>query len=149
CASPTPTGTSTPTATLTRTPTPTPSLTATPTITGTSTLTPAVYTQFFTLDSQAGDPIGGGAQQTQTSANGSFSATHSFGRVMIAFAGAQQWTFNFVAPSGSDLIVGYYGNVGSYPTQSPVEPGLAVYGSGGCGTATGQFTVLQVVYDNA
>jgi hypothetical protein len=55
---------------------------------------------------------------------------------------------SFVAPNSAVLAKGTYLNAQRYPFQAPGTPGLSVYGAGrGCNTMTGNFTVLQAVYD--
>ena len=101
------------------------------------------------LDSQPGDYIGGGQQQTFTVADGVFSAGRNFdGGVSVAFNGSDLWTFDFAPPSGAPPFgPGAYEGAERFPFQSPTKPGLDVSGAGGgCNTLTGRFTVLEAVF---
>ena len=112
----------------------------------------AQTTRLF-LNSQPGDYIGGGIQQTITTATGGFTATQNFGGgVSIQFSSSQPgtflfWTLDFAAPGNAPLTIGVYENATRFPFQAATEPGLDVSGDGrGCNMLTGRFEVLEVTY---
>ncbi len=104
---------------------------------------------FIYFDSQTGDYIGGGIQQTFTTNDGVFSASRNYDNgVNITFHGDDYWHLEFVAPFEAELTPGVYENATRFPFQSPTKPGLSISGAGrGCNTLTGRFEVLEVVYD--
>ena len=114
-------------------------------------LTPAptsAATELF-LDSEPGDSVGGGIQQTFTEADGAFTGSRNFDNgVSIDFNGPGHfWGLDFAAPNQADLIPGPYEDATRFPFQSPAGAGLSVSGDGrGCNTLTGRFDVLEAVY---
>jgi hypothetical protein len=105
---------------------------------------------FIHFDSQPGDYIGAGQQQTLTLADGFITAGRNFdGGVSIGFQGSDFWTLDFAPPSGAAPFgPGTYEGAERFPFQSPTKPGLDVSGAGrGCNTLTGRFTVLEAVFD--
>jgi hypothetical protein len=106
-------------------------------------------TTILFLDSQSGDYIGGGVQQTVTPANGSFIAARNFDNgvsVQVNAAGGG-WSLAFAAPGDALLVPGTYDNATRWPFQSPTSPGLSVSGMGrGCNTVTGNFVVREALY---
>ena len=109
-------------------------------------------TTILFLDSQAGDYIGGGVQQTVTPATGSFTLSRNFdnGVSVSVNTGGGTWSLAFAAPGDATLTTGTYDNATRWPFQSPVSPGLSVSGMGrGCNTLTGRFVVREAVYDGA
>ena len=97
---------------------------------------------FLSLDSQPGDYIGQGQQQTLTTVDGSFTATRNFDNgVSVSFNGGTQfWSLDFAAPNAAALAVGTYEGATRFPFQSPTEPGLDVAGDGrGCNELTVNF----------
>jgi hypothetical protein len=107
-------------------------------------------TTILFFDSQPGDYIGGGVQQTVTPANGSFVASRNFSNgvsVQVNTTGGG-WTLAFAAPGNALLTPGTYDNATRWPFQSPVNPGLSIFGMGrGCNTLTGSFVIKEAVYD--
>lgn len=104
---------------------------------------------FLYLKSEPGDYIGLGKEQTLTTDDGIFTATGSVseGVVTVSFEGTSRWDLNFAAPGGEVLQPGSYENAACYPFQSPIQPGLSVYGDGrGCNTLTGSFDILEISY---
>ena len=105
---------------------------------------------FLSFDSQPGDYIGQGIEQTWTTEDGTFTAngTTASNVVQISFSGGTAWWYlDFAAPQGQTLQPGPYENATRYPFQSPTLPGLSVSGCGrGCNTLTGRFDVLEVSY---
>ncbi len=85
-----------------------------------------------------------------TPADGNFSAFTNFDNgVSLSFFGSGHFFFlDFAAPNNLPLTVGTYTGATRFPFQAPNEPGLSVVGDGaGCNTLTGNFTVLEAVYD--
>lgn len=104
---------------------------------------------FIYFDSEPGDFIGQGAEQTLDETDGriTFSAI-SVNRVSVRFQGANFWTLEFAAPSGVMLAEGVYEGATRFPFQSPTKPGLSVSGAGrGCNRLTGRFVVLEIIRD--
>jgi hypothetical protein len=105
---------------------------------------------FIYFDSQPGDYIGQGLQQTFTPNDGTFSATRNYdGGVSIYFdGGLNWWNLDFASPMQTSFGVGDYEGATRFPFQSPTAPGLSVDGSGrGCNELTGRFVVLEAVFD--
>ncbi|MEO8360708.1 MAG: Calx-beta domain-containing protein [Vicinamibacteria bacterium] len=103
----------------------------------------------LTLNSQAGDPVGQGAQVTFTPADGTFEKETTAGHVGITFetpSGSTVWSMDFDAKAGQPLILGIY-EAAEYADgqHSPVRPGLHVSGTESCSDARGRFLVRQVV----
>src|SRR5439155_12992409 len=66
-------------------------------------------------------------------------------------SGSSYWSFNFWAPNNAKFVVGQtYTNAARFPFNSSSQPGMDISGNGrGSNTLTGQFTVLQAVYNEA
>ena len=104
------------------------------------------------LDSQAGDYIGGGVQQTVTPAIGSFTVSRNFdnGVSISVNTNGGLWSLAFAAPADATLTPGTYDDATRWPFQSPTSPGLSVSGMGrGCNTLTGSFVIREAMYDAA
>ena len=109
----------------------------------------AAQTTALALNSQPGDFIGGGINQTFTPADGIFTPSRNFSNgISVQFNGGPHfWFLDFAAPLGAPLATGVYEGATRWPFQSPTGPGLSVSGEGrGCNTLTGRFEVLEVVY---
>jgi hypothetical protein len=109
----------------------------------------AAQTTALVLDSQPGDYIGGGIDQTITEADGTFTASRNFANgVSLYFDGGPDWWYlDFAGPMDAPIAVGVYEEATRFPFQSPTGPGLSIHGSGrGCNELTGRFEVLEVVY---
>jgi hypothetical protein len=108
---------------------------------------PADTDTFLTLDSVPGDYIGQGQHLTFTRADGVFQAILGQGGTTIYFTGyglTHNWTVAMAAPNFYPLVPGTYLNATRYPFESPLVPGLAVYGDGrGCNQDFGNFVVLE------
>ena len=103
----------------------------------------------LTFDSQPGDYIGQGVQQTWTETDGTFSAEKNDDNgVSIAFdGGGTSWNLDFAAAGDVELTPGTYENATRFPSQEASAPGLSVSGSGrSCNTSTGSFEVHEIVY---
>jgi len=100
---------------------------------------------YLYLNSQPGDYIGGGLQQTFTTANGTFSVSNGPSTVNVAFNSAdhsQWWYLNFGSPKTIKFVRGQYVSAQRTPFRGPTRPGIDVSGDGrGCNTDTGQFLV--------
>ncbi len=116
------------------------------TIVSTVTAQAATYLYF---NSEPGDYIGQGSEQTMTDEDGTFTATtNSANGVAVHYRGTTWWDLNFAAPNGERLRPGPYEDATRFPFQSPTEPGLDVSGDGrGCNTLTGRFDILEISYD--
>src|SRR5205807_3160249 len=107
----------------------------------------------LTMTSQPGDYIGAGGNYNYTTATGTFHAYHSTNDNYVGFSYQDVnpnvwWYVDLAAPNGAALTPGYYGNATRYPFEASNVPGLAVYGEGrGSNTLTGNFTVIQALYD--
>jgi hypothetical protein len=102
---------------------------------------------FIYFNSDPGDYIGQGQEQTLTTEDGTINGSSSYNVVHISFDGSTWWDLYFAAPQGEQVVTGSYENATRYPFQSPVGPGLSVSGDGrGCNTLTGRFDVLEAVY---
>ena len=104
---------------------------------------------FLSLDSTPGDPLGGGIQQTFTTANATFRALSNgedtFVYVSSPLAG---WELRFAAPRGSgQLTPGTYADIARAPFRAWGQAGMDVISpAGGCNTISGQFTVAEATY---
>ena len=100
------------------------------------------------IDSQPGEPIGGGDTYSYTGAGSRF----LIGRnelngvsVRVQNGTRTEWSLDFSAPGSAPLAAGTYLSAGDYPS-SPFA-GLSVSGQGlGCGDVTGRFVVREVVF---
>ena len=116
-------------------------------------LAPAAAAQstLIHLNSQPGDYIGGGTEQTITPAQGAFSAGQGANNVVtVSFQApnpSNWWTFRFAPLAGEVLTPGVYEGATRWPFQGPSHPGLDVSGNGaGCNRLEGRFVVLEAVY---
>jgi hypothetical protein len=105
---------------------------------------------FLLLNSQPGDYVGDGIQQTFTPSDGTFSFTAiNNGAVQMIFHNAdysQDWVAQFEAPTGLTLRMGIYEYTQGIHTKMP---GLAVGGDGrGC-AGTGRFLVSDIAIDSS
>jgi hypothetical protein len=105
---------------------------------------------FLQLDSQSGDPLGGGLQQTFTPSDATFRAwsngEDTFVNVYAPTSGV--WDIEISAPRGSgQLVPGTYTNIARSPFRAWGQPGMNVTSpAGGCNTVSGTFTVNEAVY---
>lgn len=111
----------------------------------------AIAATFLYFNSEPGDYIGLGVEQTWTTEDGIFTASRNFDNgVSIFFNGSDKWNLDFAGPNGQLLQPGPYENATRFPFQSPTGPGLSVYGDGrGCNTLTGRFDIIEVVYSSS
>jgi hypothetical protein len=103
------------------------------------------------LNSQPGDYIGQGIQQTLTPADGTFSVqTSSNGGLQVAFNTpnySSWWYLNFGPPTRSKLTKSVYEGAQRFAFHSPTKPGIDVYGNGrGCNVDVGRFLVSQLTF---
>src|SRR5437588_7380769 len=117
-------------------------------VTKTGTFTASLY-----FNSQAGDYIGGGQTVTYTSATGSFKAQGDGSFVSFSYQEpnfTHWWYLEFAAPNHAMLTPGYYSNAARAAFRDNNQPGLDIFGDGrGSNTLTGNFTVLEALYDPA
>lgn len=102
---------------------------------------------FLYFNSQLGDYIGGGKEQSWSTTDGEFTASKNFSNgVIVNFNGGMSWwALNFAAPNNEILKPGPYENAARHPFQSPTQPGLDISGSGrGCNELTGRFDILEI-----
>ena len=105
---------------------------------------------FLTLDSQPGDPLGGGMKRTLTSANATFTARSNgedtFIYVHAPLSGG--WEVQISSPRGSgQLVPGTYTNIARSAFRAWGQPGMDVTSpAGGCNTVSGSFTVNEATY---
>jgi hypothetical protein len=116
---------------------------------GIVTFSDASAATYLYFNSEPGDYIGGGQEQTWTEDDGIFSISRNFDEgVSVDFNGTDWWYLDFAGPGDVELSVGPYENAERFPFQSPTLPGLSVSGNGrGCNTLTGRFDILEVEYD--
>lgn len=109
-----------------------------------------VYGDQLYMLSQSGDYIGQGQEINIDSTTHTFSVQRNYDNgVSITVNGATWWYLDFAAPGDVDLTQGLYENAARFPFQSITQPGLDISGNGrGCNTLTGEFTVLEVAYNN-
>jgi len=84
-----------------------------------------------------------------TTQDGTFTPSRSGNNGVTTFIQTQDlWSASFVAPNNAVLSKGVYLNAQRYPFQASGLPGLNIDGAGrGCNTLSGNFNVLQAVYD--
>jgi hypothetical protein len=81
---------------------------------------------YLYLNSQPGDYIGGGLQQTFTTANGTFSVSNGPSTVNVAFNSAdhsQWWYLNFGSPKTIKFARGQYVSAQRTPFRGPNPAG--------------------------
>jgi len=105
----------------------------------------------ITLNSQPGDYIGQGLQQTYTPADGPFTVTTiNNGGVRVSFHTPDYshfWDLEFGPPTGRKLVVNEYEGAQTFAFHSPMRPGLDVFGDArGCNTL-GRFMVEEIVWN--
>jgi hypothetical protein len=112
------------------------------------TLDPNGAVTLLSMYGQPGDFINPG-QLLLTTQDGTFTSQRGADNdVSVSIQTEDLRAASFLAPSSTVLAKGTYLNAQRYPFQAPGTPGLSVYGAGrGCNTLTGNFTVLQAVYD--
>jgi len=114
----------------------------------TATPTPLIYDTYVEMLSEPGDYIGGGLPHTLVPSMGLFTAEYADGHLAIRFDGDVDWSFDFAAPQGRELLPGHYTGVTRFPFHSPARGGLDVSGqSNGCDTLLGDFVVFEAAFD--
>lgn len=103
----------------------------------------------LTFNSEPGDYIGQGVNQTWYLEDGTFDVSATVETVTVLFdGGPTNWRLVFDAPDGSALTPGPYQEATRHPFNAAEDPGLSVTGSGrGCNTLSGEFTVNQIEWD--
>jgi hypothetical protein len=117
----------------------------------TSPLALHAQTTMLFLNSQPGDFVGAGLQQTITEVDGTFNARRNVDNgVSITFqsAGATRfWNVDMAAAGATLLTAGVYEGAIRFPFQPVGQPGLSISGDGrGCNTLTGHFEVFEVTF---
>ena len=112
--------------------------------------TTAIY-----FDSQPGDYIGQGLEQTWTDADLPFTASASADRSRVTISATDPnfvtwWTLDFAGPEGVPLVPGTYESATRYPFHVKSLNGLDVSGSGrGCNSLVGRFRIHEVVINGS
>jgi hypothetical protein len=106
---------------------------------------------FLYLNSQPGDYIGQGIQQTFTPADGPFAVqTYSNGGLQVSFHTpdySSWWYLDFGPPTGSKFVKAEYEGAQRFAFHSPTKPGMDVFGDGrGCNTNLGRFLLSQLTF---
>ncbi|HEY2941458.1 MAG TPA: FG-GAP-like repeat-containing protein [Vicinamibacteria bacterium] len=118
-----------------------------------TTASPAwAQTTVLFLDSQPGDYVGAGLQQTFTPLDGTFSGSTLFGGgVQVSFQGPSHfWYLHFAPLTGATLVAGAYPEAQRWPFQSPTHPALDVSGDGrGCNVLVGRFVIYELVVNGS
>ncbi|MDR3636948.1 MAG: Ig-like domain repeat protein [Isosphaeraceae bacterium] len=118
-------------------------------------LTTAAGQTFVTMNSQPGDYIGAGKSYNFTPSGSTITAQVRSGgaytntvEVDVSGPAGESWSLDFAAPNYGRLTPGSYTGAVRWPFETGTQPGLDIAGDGrGSNTLTGQFTVLQAVYD--
>ncbi len=119
------------------------------------TIGPSAPVSSLTMQSDPGDWVGGGQSYNLTSANATIqvSANVTTDPNVVGIRVSSPTTGNnfglsFKAPGTAPLMPGTYSNAARYPFEGPNTPGLDVSGDGrGSNTLTGQFTIVQAVFN--
>ncbi len=95
--------------------------------------------------STAGDYIGQGLTQSYLPPSASITATGTAGFTSVNVADpGNWWTIDFASPADGALTPGGYPDAARHPFNSPMAPGLSMYGNGrGCNTLKGWFRVRE------
>ncbi len=104
------------------------------------------------LDSEPGDFVGAGQLIIRDTTDGTFTTMRAnSSHVNIRMSGTGTfWGLDFEAIEGQELVPGTYLNATRYPFNPTNVNGLSVSGDGrGCNQLSGQFTVLEAVYNSS
>jgi hypothetical protein len=106
------------------------------------------YPSYVHLQSDAGDPIGGGSNYSYTPATAQFAFFVSAGHLSVTVDGDEHWTANFVLPNGaSRLTAGTYSGLGLFPSANPAAGSMKWTGQAwSCSAVTGTLTIDSVAY---
>ena len=123
----------------------------TATATATTALDSHGPTSFITLQSDAGEAIGGGQTFAFSSANAQLAVTAIGGRLHVEISGDALWSADFAEPAAlSVLQAGSHQNLTRYPYDDAAVGGIDVAGNGhSCNTETGSFVIDDVTYVGA
>jgi hypothetical protein len=104
---------------------------------------------YLHLESDVGDPVGGGRSYTYTKADAVLQLLAWDGFFMFTVDGDEEWSGDFQAMVGqSALQPGYYGGLGRHDFHDLARGGIDWLGPmGGCSDLTGWLIVDAVVYD--
>lgn len=103
----------------------------------------------LTLNSEAGDYVGGGQSLSFDSSTAAFSSFYDGSQLTISafpFAGSF-WYVVLAAPPGQALTAGVYEGAVRAVSRGPGQPGIDVFGDGrGCNATSGRFVVSRALY---
>ena len=104
------------------------------------------------LNSQPGDWVGGGLQQTFTAADGPFTVTNvGTGGLQVSFHTPDYSHFWYVMlgpPNSRKLATGQYEAAQTFAIHAPTHPGLDVFGDGrGCNIDIGRFFLSDIAFN--
>jgi Zn-dependent metalloprotease len=101
----------------------------------------------LSMDSQPGDPVGGGFQYIYTAADATFTILRSQPALNVLVTGPSfWWNLDFAASGNSPLQPGAYEGATSYPFNAGNGLSVSVNGRG-CGQLTGRFVVNEIIHD--
>ncbi|HKH92296.1 MAG TPA: hypothetical protein VKA54_10865, partial [Gemmatimonadaceae bacterium] len=107
---------------------------------------------YLRVQSDAGDPVGGGQSYDYTAANALIAVDHRFAGIAalnLAITAADRWSIYLYPPDRySELVAGSNENARSFPAD-PTQPRISVARQstvGTCAQATGRFTIVRVEY---
>lgn len=103
----------------------------------------------ITLQSDAGDVIGQGANYAYANTNATITVVARNNLLSVTVGGDQDWTAEFqTGGTATELKPGMYADLDAYvPSAGTTRPGLRWYGEGrGCGTSKGWFAIDSVTY---
>lgn len=110
-------------------------------------------TTTLVLQSQAGDYVGGGLNQSFGEMDGTFQVNVFSNDVNFIFhtpSYSHFWNLAFGAADHGPLVPGVYEGATRAPFRSAGEPGLDVSGDGrGCNQLTGRFEVIEATYGSS
>ena len=110
-------------------------------------------TTLLALQSQPGDYVGGGLNQSFNEVDGTFQVNVFSNDVNVNFhtpSYSHYWNLAFGAPDHAPLVVGVYESATRAPFRGPGEAGLDVSGDGrGCNQLAGRFEVLEATYGSS
>jgi hypothetical protein len=107
---------------------------------------PAPAQTLLYVNSQPGDPVGQGKQQTFTPADGTFTLRAFDTGLSVGFHPpdfSQSWNLNFGPATGVKFTNGEYEGAQRFAT--PTRPRLDVNGYSGCNTTAGRFLLSELV----
>jgi hypothetical protein len=112
---------------------------------------------FLSFVSDASDYVGQGWTLLQEAPTSTLTPAVDAARQHVSFnvtgfdgVRVLNWTLDFAAVQGHQLVPGTYVGAARYPFQPPTVPGLSFAGDGRtCGQLSGQFTISDAVFDTS